>query len=119
MDERVEMVTKHLQYLAEQANQSPSWGIDFVRVAHYLYAAGIRGRKGRAASCPVANYLNRETGLTVAVSGMRTAVYDSQNRCIGEIDNPSSVTRFVTAFDAHHFPLLEEIPLSDQWQPVI
>jgi hypothetical protein len=69
-------------------------------VALFLENEQVVGLAGQAFECPVARYINRETGRHVGVSA-------------ASIDNifleeTSAVSRFVRAFDAGRYPELIE-----------
>jgi hypothetical protein len=78
-------------------------------IAEYLLDEGIVGKRGFGDSCPVANYIRRETGLVTFVSlgewGVEpeTIHFGTPNR-----EMPYVVGRFVNNFDNGMYPDLIE-----------
>lgn len=78
-------------------------------IADLFRAEGIKGSHS-AATCPVSNYLKRETGVRYSVF-FSAARYDEAECREGpgpRYEVPSSVFTFIQRFDAHQYPDLEE-----------
>src|SRR6266850_8111910 len=79
-------------------------------IADLFRGQGIKGSHG-AATCPVSNYLKRETGIRYAVF-LRARQYDEERLCelvfCESYEVPTSVFVFIQRFDARWYPDLEE-----------
>lgn len=77
-------------------------------LALFLKAKGVKGRRNAADSCPVATYLQQETGnSTVNVSRTTYSYADRDHR--SHTENSSGVVQeFVSLFDSGYFPELNK-----------
>lgn len=76
------------------------------QIASHFEQAGVRGRRGRAHTCPLAQYLAVETGHQVAVT-WSTATYCDRDGAI-ETRLPGPVSEFAGNFDQGFYPRLIE-----------
>lgn len=71
-------------------------------IAKFLEEEGVSGKLKGATSCPIANYVRRETGVSIAVSAELWAGHpDAERRPV-----PRWVGEFVARFDDGAFPAL-------------
>lgn len=83
-------------------------------VADRLRAAGIKGQRGKAWCCPIANWLVRETGLTNPEVHFGSVAADCELpsgnlSCVG-VDMPPQIYQFIRRFDdGVYLDLVEEV----------
>jgi len=79
-------------------------------IAELFRREDIKGSHG-AVTCPVSNYLKRETGIRYSVF-LSARQYDEEQRCeVVQRESygvPFSVFEFIQRFDAGQYPDLEE-----------
>lgn len=83
-------------------------------VANFLRSKGVKGERGQQCTCPIAQYVIRETGATRAEvsSSYTTAVFldiESGTRIeqLDSVDHELSVEEFVEYFDNDGYPELD------------
>lgn len=98
------------------------------QIAHFFETEGIKGYKGEADHCPVANYVRRETGLKDVCAGRSgilvdllsvdsthlvdstplTERVDFYDRMTGEDSEAyRPISEFIRAFDGSAYPAIE------------
>lgn len=76
-------------------------------IAQFLAAEGITGFHQMTEACPIANYLNRETGLPVLVDSGSVLFKKTPDIAVS-FDNTDAVYDFVNDFDDGEYPELAE-----------
>lgn len=74
-------------------------------VAEYLREIGVHGKQGSKSSCPLANYLRRNPGVTDARVDNRIAVISVDGH-IETVMLPDVLDHFVRCVDVRRYPFL-------------
>lgn len=74
-------------------------------VAQFLNERSIKGEKGNSRTCPIAEYLEVETGLTVSVDTNNVSSWADE--IIRTEPLPGSVSIFIDSFDKGFYHELE------------
>lgn len=80
-------------------------------IAAYLKVHGITGVRGSTASCPLAEYISKETGLNVRVASYVWVPFNEGCPALSrgtkqEVMTPESMRAFISKFDAGKWPEL-------------
>lgn len=78
-------------------------------VAAYLEGQGCLGKQGQPNQCPIAVYLQRQTGGHARAGSFTAGVYDGETegaKLIAFTMLPPAVTRFIHEYDRNRYPKL-------------
>lgn len=81
-------------------------------IAAHLAEHDIKGKRGNACSCPVAEYLTRFTPDDVPIVSVgRVEIVSPGDDACSFVPTPENVRTFITQFDAGLFPGLDLEPI--------
>jgi len=76
-------------------------------IAELFRKEGVRGYARNSGCCPMAIYLNRNSGYFNRVHGSFIAIYDIVGNRLGSVDLPQSIQKFVKNYDAGKYLFLD------------
>jgi hypothetical protein len=79
------------------------------QVCRSLKERGIKGDMWCGSSCPIANYLRKETGVLVSVNTRQVSIFDPRNKSHEHYldqELPAAISAFIRNFDNRAYPEL-------------